>query len=48
MPNCQGILIPYNGSIIVYVFDKKILGMPIAKKVDSKILSMTMKFITSI
>ncbi len=44
-PHCQGILIPYNGSIVVCAFDKKISGMSITKKVGNKILSMTMKFI---
>jgi hypothetical protein len=37
-PHCQGILIPYNGSIIVCAFDKKTFGMLIVKKVDNNIL----------
>ncbi len=48
MPTLPRHLIPCNGLIVVCAFDKKILGMPIAKKVDNKILSMMMKFITSI
>jgi len=47
-PHCQGILIPYDGLIVVYAFDKKTSSMSIAKKVDGKILSMTLKFITGI
>jgi hypothetical protein len=47
-PHCQGILIPYDGSIIVRTFDKKTPNMPIAKKVDGKIPSVTIKFIVGI
>jgi hypothetical protein len=47
-PHCQGIFIPYDGSIVVCAFDKKSSSKPIGKKVDGQILSMTMKFITGI
>jgi len=47
-PHRQGIRIPQDGSIATRVFDKKTSGMPIAGKVDGKVLSMTMKFIVSI
>jgi hypothetical protein len=47
-PDRQGILIPYDGSIVVCAFDKKTSGMLIAKKVDGEILSVTMKFVTGI
>jgi len=47
-PHCQGIWIPYDGSIVAYAFDKKTSSMPIAEKVDGKVLSVTMKFIACI
>ncbi len=47
-PHCQGILIPYDGSIAVYAFDEKTSGTPIAEKVDGEILFVRMKFVTSI
>ncbi len=47
-PHRQGILIPYNGSVAFCAFDEKTQGTPIAKKVDGKILSVMMKFVTSI
>jgi hypothetical protein len=47
-PHRQGILIPYNGSVAFCAFDEKTQGTPIAKKVDGKILSVMMKFVTGI
>jgi hypothetical protein len=47
-PHCQSIFIPYDGSIVICAFNNKSSSKPIGKKVDGEILSMTMKFITSI
>jgi hypothetical protein len=47
-PHRQGILIPYDGSVAFCAFDEKTSGTSIAAKVDDQILSVTMKFVTSI
>jgi hypothetical protein len=47
-PQCQGILIPYDGSIVLRAFDEKPSCTLIAEKVDGEILSVAMKFVTGI
>jgi hypothetical protein len=47
-PHCQGVEIPQDGSIVARAFDEKTSGVPIAEKVDGKVLSVTMKFIAGI